>query len=127
MAKAIKPIPLFGLALLMLLALAAIATSMPAAGQLLLSDHPIERHGFTDTQLVRKCLNDNGPMQVWYNPTTDRHAMLCEVFPSLFGMQIVQQDADGFWHEITAFIKDKMRTLIQVEKYLKNAGYVRIQ
>lgn len=83
--------------------------------------HAIERHG-ADAVSVKNCLNQNGPAQVWYQPTNQRWANICQV-GDLFGMQIT----NGIGDEITAFIKNKMRRLDQVEQYLTNRGYVRVR
>ena len=72
---------------------------------------------------VRFCLNNSGPIQRWHNPNTGRIANLCEIEPGKFGIQIVEPDANGIQHEITAFVKDKFTRIEQVVRYLKNTGY----
>jgi len=76
---------------------------------------------------LRNCLSDQGAMQIWQNPDTGRYAFVCKIQPNLFGIQIAIPDADGVWQEITAFIKRKMSRIEQVEKYLENAGYVKVR
>jgi len=94
------------------------------AGVLLYSlaiSHGQARHGM-DAPVVRQCLDRNGPLQIWHNPSSGNWANMCRV-GKLYGLQIL--DADDF--EITAFIKDKMTRLEQVERYLINRGYIRVQ
>lgn len=81
------------------------------------SAHAIERHGSAAVR-VRQCLNDKPPLETWTNPVTGRNAHVCQVDKGLFGIQI---EKDG--NEITSFIKEKMRTIEQVRKYLTNGGY----
>jgi hypothetical protein len=80
---------------------------------------------------VIDCLSKGGAMQVWFNPETGRRANVCQVGPELFGLQILSKfgtDAQGhdIWAEITAFLKENMTRIGQVEKYLENGGYVKI-
>jgi len=104
-----------------------LAVAAPAFGQVLASAHAQEKHGRTAVEQVRNCLSDKGAMQIWQNPDTGRYAFVCKIQPNLFGIQIAIPDADGVWQEITAFIKRKMSRIEQVEKYLENAGYVKVR
>lgn len=82
--------------------------------------HDIERHG-ADAVIIDDCLNSVGHLQIWQNKTNGRIARICEVDKNLFGIRI---DADQTWtHKITAFIKEKLKSLWQVERYLQNSGY----
>ncbi len=83
---------------------------------IVLSQHATEKHGVS-ADIVRQCMNSNGPIEIWINPTTGREANICKIGEK-FGVQIV----DGN-REITAFIKEKMKTLSQVQRYLTNSGY----
>jgi len=76
-----------------------------------------------EAEQVRQCLNQNGTLQVWMNPDTGRLANVCQVGPSLFGIQIIQKAKEG-WDEITGFTKPKMKRLEQVMQYLRNTGYI---
>lgn len=76
-------------------------------------NHAIARHG-EDAILVRKCMAEKGPIQVWQKPD-GRVVNVCEVESGVFGLMIT----DGI-HEVTSFIKEKMTRLEQVEQYLKN-------
>lgn len=84
--------------------------------------HGVKKHGISAVQ-IRKCLENNGPLRDWVNPVTGRRARVCEVEPGRFGVQILEFK-DGAWREITAFAKDKMRSLDQVLRYLSNRGYM---
>src|SRR3972149_8636488 len=84
--------------------------------------HGPERHP-GEAEQVRQCLNQNGTLQVWMNPDTGRLANVCQVGPSLFGIQIIQKAKEG-WDEITGFTKPKMKRLEQVMQYLRNTGYI---
>lgn len=84
--------------------------------------HGVKKHGISALQ-IRRCLHQNGPLHDWVNPVTGRRARVCEVEPGRFGVQILEF-RDGAWREITAFAKDKMRSLDQVLRYLSNGGYM---
>ena len=62
------------LLLLMTLALAAGVIALYSPGM----QHAIDRHG-RDALLVSECLNNNGPLQIWFNPETGRHAEICQI------------------------------------------------
>lgn len=68
--------------------------------------HAIVRHG-TDAELVRKCLEDNGPVQQWRKNDSSRYHKLCILPDGRIGDQIVQLDDDGVWHEITSFVRQE--------------------
>jgi hypothetical protein len=81
------------------------------------SSHAVERHGQGAIK-VRQCLENNGPTEVWQNPDTLREAHICQLDDGKYGIQIQR-----FEREITSFVKNKLRTIEQVHKYLDNGGY----
>lgn len=85
--------------------------------------HALERHGH-DAILVSKCLQRGGEIQRWFNPVTGRHAQVCQIDPEKFGLRISTNDLKD---TVTQFIKNKMRRIEQVERYLTNGGYTRIR
>ena len=87
--------------------------------------HGPERHP-GEAEQVRNCLNDKGTLQVWMNPDTGRLANVCQINPTLFGIQIIQKAKEG-WDEITGFTKPKMKRIEQVMQYLRNTGYLKLQ
>ena len=107
------------LLLLMTLALAAGVIALYSPGM----QHAIDRHG-RDALLVSECLNNNGPLQIWFNPETGRHAEICQIDPEKFGIRI---SVNGLKDTITQFVKNKMTRIERVEQYLINRGYIRIQ
>lgn len=78
--------------------------------------HGPTKHGDAALE-VRQCLDSNGPMSIWYNPVTGRHADICDL-GNRWGVSIRIGD-----DELTAFVKEKMMKYDQVIKYLKNRGY----
>ena len=101
-----RPFPWLALGIL-LLAMLAVAWGT----------HAVLKHG--DSALTaRECLEQKGPVATLNNPVTHRTASVCEVDEGKYAVVVTEGD-----HEITSFIKDKMRRLEQVIRYLKNAGY----
>lgn len=88
--------------------------------------HAVERHGLSDIERIHKCLDEQGPLQTWFNPTTKRWAQLCKLDESgkSWGIQIVEQ-IRGRFQEITAFPSWET-WLDDVEGYLVNRGYMQI-
>jgi hypothetical protein len=76
--------------------------------------HAMERHG---DDAVAVC--NQPPIMQLINPTTDRQAHICSMPDGKFGVKIVAKDGDT----ITAFVKEKMRTVEDVVRYLNNRGY----
>jgi hypothetical protein len=85
--------------------------------------HAVEKHGLSTAESIRNCINKNGPMQTWQNPANGRQALVCEISPGKFGIQVRQSKDGSAWEEITAFVKEKFTRISQVEQYLRNTGY----
>jgi len=83
-----------------------------------LSIHALEKHK-TDAEIVEECLDKNGPIATLTRSSDNRKAIICEVFPGKFGVKIDEESGTN----VTAFIKNKLKTLEQVFKYLDNTGY----
>lgn len=91
-----------------------------------LNDHAYEKHP-GEAESVQYCLENYGQIgPTLTNQLTGRKAMICYI-PWLmkYGVKIVEANCDMASPDgcVTAFIKHKMKTLLQVVKYLKNAGY----
>jgi len=82
------------------------------------------KHGESVAEQVRHCLHNDGPVQVWRRGS-NRYLHLCDLGDGRYGLQVIDRTRNGY-DEITAFIKDKMCRLSQVEGYLQNSGAVRI-
>lgn len=76
--------------------------------------HAMERHG---NDAVAVC--NQPPIMQLINPATDRQAHICSMPDGKFGVKIVAKDGDT----VTAFVKEKMRTVEDVVRYLNNRGY----
>lgn len=81
--------------------------------------HAVAKHG-QDAVLVRQCMENKGPMQMWVMPD-GRVENICRLDDGRIGIMVT----DGF-HEVTSFIKNKMTRLSQVEQYLRNLGGMKV-
>ena len=90
------------------------------AGSVVLGVHAVTKHG-NDARQVRECLDQGWELQLWYNPDLDRYIRVCMIQDGRFGLQVVES-ISGKYREITSFVKNKLRTIQQVEKYLTNGG-----
>ncbi len=81
------------------------------------NSHSVEKHG-SEALIVRSCLDNFGGIRMFYNPKTNRTAEICFLENGKYGIQIAEEK-----NEITSFIKNKMQTLKQVVRYVKNTGY----
>ena len=84
-----------------------------------LNNHAIERHG-ESAQKVADCINSKGVLFTMYNPLTGRTAHICDVEPGKWGVLITEGECKDC---VTSFIKDKMKNIDKVIKYLNNVGY----
>jgi hypothetical protein len=79
-------------------------------------------HGYTnhgsDAVRVRECFDKFGSIHMFFNPRTDRYAELCFMDDGKYGIRILEEG-----REITVFVKNKLKRLEQVLKYLENKGY----
>ena len=82
--------------------------------------HATAIHG-ADAVRVRECMENNGPYQVWVKPD-GRVVNVCLIEPGVWGLMIT----DGT-REVTSFIKNKMKSILDVERYLRNMGAWKIQ
>lgn len=90
-------------AVLVLLAVGAIA-------------HADLRHG-AEAEMARTCADN--PQHMFFNPATGRTALVCLTPEGKFGLVILDERGK----EVTAFIKNKLRSFDQVVQYLRNTGY----
>ena len=77
--------------------------------------HATQKHGL-DASMAREC--SSRPELKFYNDHTRRTAYMC-VVSGFFGIHII----DDRGEEVTAFLKNRMKTVDQVVQYMKNSGY----
>jgi hypothetical protein len=87
--------------------------------------HAVTKHGENAIR-VSDCMDNNGPIQEWYNPANNHTVYICQIEPGLFGIDVLAQ-IEGRWERITSFCKEKLKTLADVERYMKNTGAVRVK
>ncbi len=114
-----------GMALLILILLALIALAVLPIVEIAVDNappisHAVLRHG-REALVARECMN--GWELRMYNPTTERTGLICMTSEGKWGIVILNK----YGEEITAFLKNKAKTLEQVIRYMRNAGYELIQ
>jgi len=98
------------------------ATTQQQRFDIIISLHALERHG-SDAERVIDCIERNGPMEHWIQPN-GRHIWLCYIGPE-YGILITEDE--NMEKTVTAFIKNKMKSLSQVHRYLINRGGIRVK
>jgi hypothetical protein len=99
-----------------------------AVGSLDLSNgHAAERHGATTVEAINKCLENKGSTLNLINRDTGRKAEICRMDDGRFAVRILEKNTEGGWRMVTAFVKEKLKTLSDVVRYLGNKGYDPIQ
>ena len=116
--------------LLILALLALIGRAVPAEASLpdmdLSNPHPGEKHGFVASLQIDACFENNGSMMSFRNHDTGRRADLCKLPDGKFAVRISEDTGSGL-RMVTQFIKEKMKDLNEVVRYLGNRGYDPIQ
>jgi hypothetical protein len=86
------------------------------------SDHAVQKHGSVANTIDDIC-RDTGGVSTMANMNTNRKAVICRLEVdgiTYYGVSIYEKGKN-----ISSFLKEKMRTLDQVEQYLNNQGYVK--
>jgi putative hemolysin len=100
------------------------AAALPAMD--LSNGHPVEKHGAGLNAAITQCFDQNGSMMSFINRETGRRADLCQMPDGKFALRISER-TNGGWRMVTQFLKEKLRTLNDVVRYLGNTGYDPIQ
>jgi hypothetical protein len=87
--------------------------------------HAITKHGDNAVR-VSDCMDNQGPIQEWYNAANNHTIYICQVAPTVFGIDVLAS-INGRWERITSFIKEKFTRIDQVENYMRNSGAVRVK
>jgi hypothetical protein len=80
--------------------------------------HSVEKHN-EKAVAVRECVQQGKVLGTWINPENGRKALICQVGDNLFGIMIMKGK-----FEITSFLKEKLKSVNDVFRYLSNQGYV---
>lgn len=86
-------------------------------------DHGASKHGAVADQITAE-IEANGPIQTWCNPETLHIQQVCQINDK-FGIQVIKK-IDSVPYRITAFLKEKMKTINDVMRYLQNSGSIQI-
>jgi hypothetical protein len=122
--------------LLMLLAFATLAVAMLIGPRMaamatdlqvdLSNGHPVERHGTSVVERVNRCFREQGTFAI-LTRSDGRRAEICRTEDGKFAIRILEENGTGGWRMVTEFIKEKMRTLDEVFRYLGNSGFTPLQ
>ena len=80
--------------------------------------HAVTKHG-PEAQVIRECLERNGPAQVWQDTYDPNKFFQCVLLPDgRWGLQVVRwRESVKHWVERTAFIKGD-GSLVDLTRYL---------
>jgi hypothetical protein len=81
-------------------------------------EHAIEKHG-TDAFLVDQCLNNHGAMGVWQRKSDGHFAFPCQIDSNKWGIKFDKCSGEN----CTAFIKEKLKRLEHLIRYLHNQNF----
>lgn len=107
--------PFNGLLLLIVMA-AIVAVLVLAVGSV--NDHALSKHG-QDAVIVAECAAKGQVLTTMVNPENNHVAQVCDLPDGRLGVYITTCDLSC----VTSFVKEKMKTLESVIRYLENGGY----
>jgi hypothetical protein len=90
------------------------------------NSHAAEKHGTGIIAQINQCFDKNGTM-VQMIRSDGRRAEICKMDNGKYAVRILEDNGTGGWRMVTEFIKDKMKTLDEVFRYLSNSGYTPLQ
>jgi hypothetical protein len=85
------------------------------------SNHAVEKHGEVSETINSAC--QGGGIGTFLNPKTGRKAVVCKIEvdgKEFFGVGVYENG-----NNVTAFLKEKMKSSDEVIRYLENAGYIK--
>jgi hypothetical protein len=98
--------------------------TLPSGHKVIYGAHAADRHG-DDALAIRRCLERNGPYQVWYDRRAGRWFFLCRLPDGRWGTWIAEK-ISGVFHEVTAYVK-RQGTWRQVLEWLTAQGATRVR
>lgn len=95
-------------------------------GYVLITSHAVEKHGVTEVEIVRQCLNNFGPSMRFEKTHTitgkKRTGLVCQLSDGNFGIQILEEG-----DEVTAFIRRRLDGLKsnpkEILEYMKSKSW----
>ena len=113
-----------GLAVILLLAIYALPVIEDAVtdlGYVFASQHANQKHGAVAEAIDDVC--HQGGEVTMMNPNTKRQAIICKI--QLDGQEVLGVSIYEHGENVTSFLKEKMRSVDEVIRYLANQGYVK--
>ncbi len=89
------------------------------------ASHGLSTHPDTYPQVI-KCLND-GNFKITVNTGNNRFIEFCMIDQVTFGMRVLDKIGRGQYREITAYIKDNIHSLKELQEFILRRGYSVIQ
>jgi hypothetical protein len=74
-----------------------------AAVVVVVQSHAVQRHG-EEAEAIRKCLDNNGPFQIWRAFDGETFYRLCQLDDERWGLQAIVKEGKT-WVEKTAFVR----------------------
>jgi len=74
-----------------------------ATAVVVVQSHAVKRHG-SEAEAIRKCLDNNGPFQIWRALDGETFYRLCQLDDEQWGLQAITKEGNT-WYEKTAFIR----------------------
>ena len=115
---------ILGILVIIILGMAFIPQLLGVAGDIVAHNEHTEFRHPESGDSVREICTQNGPVQQWFNPTTNRWGLLCKMPDGGTGVEIIT-DEKNTWKEITGFVRRGNKGLLEnTEAYLARQGYL---
>lgn len=112
-----RPINLKPLYLFLMIILLAATVGLAAS-------HAVQRHG-NEALLVRQCI-DKGNFTLNFKAPDGKYVQFCMIDKETFGLRVLEQKAKGKYSEVTAYIKTRIHSLSDLQKWIVDNNYVKV-
>ncbi len=86
--------------------------------------HAVLKHG-NDAIRVRNCI-DNGNPTFFYQASKSKFIQICMIDPTTFGIRVIKKTGGNRYEEVTAYIKNTLKSIDDVLQYVKDNKLVGI-
>ncbi len=86
--------------------------------------HAVLKHG-NDAITVRNCIDNGNPTSL-YQASKSKFFQICMIDPTTFGIRVIKKTGGNRYEEVTAYIKNTLKSFDDVLQYVKDNKLIQI-
>ncbi len=86
--------------------------------------HAVTKHA-QDAIIVRNCIDNGNPTSL-YQASKSKFIQICMIDPTTFGIRVIKKTGGNRYEEVTAYIKNTLKSFDDVLQYVKDNKLVGI-